>query len=159
MGIIFKKERKNLKNVPFIVYCGTFSTLGDIFCQIFVKAKFGNRKLFPSLQWKLTVIDVNSIVPLEMMVKYTCIMIKHKTNHQINNFNLYQMVEKKIPSTGTPSTATIMISIVTHCQDPPPPNYHPRSMYIVLTWSEHQYQMEEMVSPNMMPGQGRDPSS
>lgn len=30
------------------------------------------------------------------------------------------MVEKKIPSTGTPSTATIMISIVTHCQDPPP---------------------------------------
>lgn len=30
------------------------------------------------------------------------------------------MVEKKIPSTGTPSTATIMISIVTHCEDPPP---------------------------------------
>lgn len=32
------------------------------------------------------------------------------------------MVEKKIPSTGTPSTATIMISIVTHCEDPPPPS-------------------------------------
>lgn len=42
------------------------------------------------------------------------------------------MVEKKIPSTGTPSTATIMISIVTHCEDPPP-HHHARSMFIVLT--------------------------
>lgn len=39
------------------------------------------------------------------------------------------MVEKKIPSTGTPSTATIMISIVTHCEDPPPPPSSPLDVH------------------------------